>query len=396
MCKVNPPRLGCPHLPLSVCRNRQNHPRFDVVHFRNAELSLFNGCGYCKWARKHPHSSNDRAFLNTGWPGCCRPPKLSEHGYLKDPSEWVAVSIIHNVPIPSDIAIPLGLPSVVTSGSMRSSNSVRKTSATTAKPTLAIPDRDKNRERTPPARDSSPLQHTLPLLSPASSSPPSSSHAAAAAPAGTTPLSADVARTPNRKMTKLPGEPSEKRPDIAVRTPDRILPSFPSPSTPRIQVSENRPSPKASREPTEGRDLLTVVSPTLTRRATMLEDLTNMSDTSGSTSGSESCSSSGAVSSVIASTVVSDGFTDYLSDESDQELQRQAEARAIELENTRAENAEFTAALQTVRDLSLQPPPEWNPSLTVTRAKPHRHSTISTFSGSPNSIAIAVGQSSRH
>ena len=33
---------------MGVCKNRSNHPRHDVVHFRNAELSSFNGCGFCK------------------------------------------------------------------------------------------------------------------------------------------------------------------------------------------------------------------------------------------------------------------------------------------------------------------------------------------------------------
>ena len=72
MCKVFPPRNNsyvpptppaavesatsslprarrCPHKgSMGVCKNRANHPRHDVVHFRNAELSSFNGCGFCK------------------------------------------------------------------------------------------------------------------------------------------------------------------------------------------------------------------------------------------------------------------------------------------------------------------------------------------------------------
>lgn len=80
-------------------------------------------------------------------------------------------------------------------------------------------------------------------------------------------------------------------------------------------------------------------------------------------------SSSGSSSSAADSltTITSEGFTDYLSDESDQELQRQAEARAAELAIAKHEKDEFDAALHTVRHLSLQPPPEWNPQLPVAR-----------------------------
>ena len=46
------PRLvphSCPHKDaMGVCKNRTNHPRHDVLYFRNAELSSFNGCGFCK------------------------------------------------------------------------------------------------------------------------------------------------------------------------------------------------------------------------------------------------------------------------------------------------------------------------------------------------------------
>jgi len=88
-------------------------------------------------------------------------------------------------------------------------------------------------------------------------------------------------------------------------------------------------------------------------------------------------------------TITSEGFTDYLSDESDQELQRQAEARAAELVIAKHEKDEFDAALRTVRDLSLQPPPEWNPQLPLPRP-PRYHRDA--FSGP---IQVAIGQA-RH
>lgn len=43
------PHTICPHVPaMGVCRNRVNHPKADIVHYRNAEIKTFNGCGYCK------------------------------------------------------------------------------------------------------------------------------------------------------------------------------------------------------------------------------------------------------------------------------------------------------------------------------------------------------------
>ena len=89
MCKVFPPRNNypcvyiakpppspamsstprarrCPHKgSMGVCKNRANHPRHDVVHFRNAELSSFNGCGFCKVCLA---SSSLRSPLSLGTP----------------------------------------------------------------------------------------------------------------------------------------------------------------------------------------------------------------------------------------------------------------------------------------------------------------------------------------
>jgi hypothetical protein len=54
MCAVmrevyNKPHTLCPHVPaMGVCRNRTNHPKADMVYYRNAEIKTYNGCGYCK------------------------------------------------------------------------------------------------------------------------------------------------------------------------------------------------------------------------------------------------------------------------------------------------------------------------------------------------------------
>lgn len=91
-------------------------------------------------------------------------------------------------------------------------------------------------------------------------------------------------------------------------------------------------------------------------------------------------------------TITSEGFTDYLSDESDQELQRQAEAKAAELAIAKHEKDEFDAALHTVRHLTLQPPPEWNPQPPM--ARPAARYPREPFAGA-HTYQFAVGHS-RH
>lgn len=44
------PYAVCPHKSkMQVCRKRENHPRGgSIVHYTNAEIRTFNGCGFCK------------------------------------------------------------------------------------------------------------------------------------------------------------------------------------------------------------------------------------------------------------------------------------------------------------------------------------------------------------
>ncbi|TDL29715.1 hypothetical protein BD410DRAFT_679112, partial [Rickenella mellea] len=101
MCKVFRPKADrCPHRT-ETCRNSSLHPRHDVVHFKNAEVQSFNGCGYCKWARTNPPPAR-AGYNNPGWPGCCRPPQPQEFALIP-PADWYAVSLVHRVPIPPDV-----------------------------------------------------------------------------------------------------------------------------------------------------------------------------------------------------------------------------------------------------------------------------------------------------
>ncbi|KAF8351556.1 hypothetical protein F5887DRAFT_213800 [Amanita rubescens] len=89
MCRVFPhPR--CPH-NLETCRNRKNHPAFDVQYLTNAEVDWFNGCGFCKLSRTDPNAKS-----NQGWPGCCRPPIQTEFASIPI-YVWRAVNIVHHV-----------------------------------------------------------------------------------------------------------------------------------------------------------------------------------------------------------------------------------------------------------------------------------------------------------
>ncbi|KIY46618.1 hypothetical protein FISHEDRAFT_10987, partial [Fistulina hepatica ATCC 64428] len=99
MCKVFP-YARCPHVH-EICRNRSLHPRFDVVYLRNAEVESFNGCGFCKWARTNP-PPRAAGMFNHGWPGCCRPPTQKEV-HMIPVTDWLAVSIVHQVQVPSEI-----------------------------------------------------------------------------------------------------------------------------------------------------------------------------------------------------------------------------------------------------------------------------------------------------
>jgi hypothetical protein len=169
-------------------------------------------------------------------------------------------------------------------------------------------------------------------------------------------------------VTRMPL--SGKNPNLQTHSADMKPPPMQSTSSPRV------------RRPPDERPLIgsgVHLSPS---------NILNVRASSIVTSSSGSNSSAGD----SLTTITSEGFTDYLSDESDQELQRQAEARAAELAIAKHEKDEFDAALHTVRHLSLQPPPEWNPQLPVTR--PAARYPRDSFNGT-QPYQFAVGHS-RH
>lgn len=52
------PFAVCPHkTKMQFCRRGENHPRGgSIVHYTNAQISTFNGCGYCKVRAAQHHS----------------------------------------------------------------------------------------------------------------------------------------------------------------------------------------------------------------------------------------------------------------------------------------------------------------------------------------------------
>lgn len=70
-------------------------------------------------------------------------------------------------------------------------------------------------------------------------------------------------------------------------------------------------------------------------------------------------SDSGSESSRDSNTTIGTDSTDYLSDESEEELQRLAVQRAIQVERQRVEEAEYESARRGLRDIELTPPTQW-------------------------------------
>ncbi|KAL0949697.1 hypothetical protein HGRIS_009734 [Hohenbuehelia grisea] len=356
-----------------------------------------------KWARTNPPPKL-AGYHNPGWPGCCRPPNANESRMIQA-ADWVAVSKVHHVSIPSDVkAVLESIP--LTRGSPTPAAKVttlgRSSSARVAMPNL---DRRNSGSSSPPNKIGSISKATGGVSSSAgkgrsggspkqaiSSLSRASSGNVISSPSASSSLPLDPTLF-QRKLT-LNESPSEKR---AGQAGDIIHSNHSSPSrryldlndgsathrrvssasrphlaaaSPNAAASHNVPpeikgSPEAPDKrrsamaapntPTKSSHIISRSErspPSSTPRAPPKKEAAVISSASSS-SGSESFSDS---------TVTSDGgFTDYLSDESEAELQRQAEARAALLAQNHAEEMEFKAARQQLASVDLRPPKAWNP-----------------------------------
>lgn len=179
--------------------------------------------------------------------------------------------------------------------------------------------------------------------------------------------------SPSRRHLDLEGSISRRssggRPSLPVATPSMSVTKLTvdaQPQTPlrrRSSVSStnslpSKLSPPGAR-PTD-RPSASVTPRSNSKKAS--GDISSASSSSGSSDGPGS---------MTDGTVTSDGgFTDYLSDESEAELQRQAEAKAALVAQNQAEEQEFKAARQQLAHVDLRPPKSWNPGNTIASRLP--------------------------
>ncbi|KAG8694022.1 hypothetical protein FRC09_010115, partial [Ceratobasidium sp. 395] len=78
---------------------------------------------------------------------------------------------------------------------------------------------------------------------------------------------------------------------------------------------------------------------------------------------SSAMSDSGSESSRDSNTTIGTDSTDYLSDESEEELQRLAVERAIEVERQRIDEAEYESARRGLQNIELTPPQQWGTTM---------------------------------
>ncbi|KAG8956664.1 hypothetical protein FRC04_000142 [Tulasnella sp. 424] len=372
-------KANCPHKSqLRVCQDRQNHSQ-PIVFYTNAEYNIFNGCGYCKWAKRFAQSPDFDKLNNKGWPGCCRQPRLGEMELIDD-ADWPVVSKRYGLPDRSTLRDRPQRPVSLSKAAGRSGSSARRGSID-----VAQKDERGVRDSGSPHRRGSPR---IADPSPTEGSPRRSVEALVASNPGSV-----AANGPYRNVMNPIGRPSPSSSQQSI-------------STSYIGVEEREPGMYHTRAiPRNGQAMPAppatsngVVEPqTIPRSSTIRRAPPAPSSVSSSSSSgyAESVSSNGGASSAASSvssydprglrdihkdfenmnlsstssnresiiTVTSDGaFTDYLSDESEAELQRQAEARAAQLRRMRAEEAEFNAAKRGLANIDLQTPIAWAPT----------------------------------
>ncbi|KAH9482815.1 hypothetical protein JR316_0004915 [Psilocybe cubensis] len=383
---------SCPHIR-ETCRNRAAHPRMDVLYLTNAEVERFNGCGFCKWAHTDPPPPpHEAGYKNRGWPGCCRPPSSSEYDLIEI-ENWPAVAIVHDVPIPrhleailkslplpSKMAQPLSPGGRSPPSKASTPSTIRKSTGgtTPSKPsvlsTKAMNTPSHSRGRSPHA--TSPVANVprTPSSTAISSSVPSSSSMDTirrkSGTSGTSERRLEGVQSahssPGRKSIEIENPVSPRRVS-SVRRPT-LTPATTSvsvskivagdsraPRAPTVQDNSSKPRPSISTSPSRQQ------TPRIPEPVTFLAP--RPSKTTDDCGASSSSGSSDGVGSLSDSTITSDGgFTDYLSDESEAELQRQAEAKAIVMAQNLQEENEFKMARQQLAHIDLRPPKSWNPT----------------------------------
>jgi hypothetical protein len=332
-----------------------------------------------QWARTNPPPKQS-GYHNPGYPGCCRPPAPNEMRFIQA-AEWPAVSIIHGIPIPPEIKNILDslahkshFPPFVAGPIKSLPNQIPPSSI----------DR-RNSGSASPSSKHTPLAKSVPVSIPSKARQGGGSPQLApgsltsGAPCrGNTALSSDSSDnrrqehgdrrpdshpSPIRKQLELDGSAPLKRPPTTRSSTSNISPSASAtklavepvllPTALRRRSSTSGPNPvlpKSSAPPRSSDRQAPVISV-----ETRISRVPIVASPASSSSGSETSLGS------LTDYTADGGFTDYLSEESEEELQRQAEARAILVAQSRAEEQEFRAARQQLANVDLRPPNTWNP-----------------------------------
>ncbi|KAF8812337.1 hypothetical protein BYT27DRAFT_7182776 [Phlegmacium glaucopus] len=363
----------------------------DVLYLKNAEVERFNGCGFCKWANSNP-PARLAGYNNTGWPGCCRPPSLSEHALIQA-ADWRAVSIVHRVSIPPEIKIALdglsqkGLLAQPTSIINRSSPAKSTTSvarrnsgATTPSKSnilsakamnTPIQGRGRNLQVTDGGANLSRSSSTSMISSSVSSSRDRSpatrrKFMAPTASERRSEATQSSQSSPSRKSTDIENPVSPRRVS-SVRRPT-VTPATTSVSVSKVVANSrsqsNQDASMKRRTSISGSADSSPSSPAIRNKDQVPSFIIpRISKNEDDCSASSSSGSSDGRSSLSDNTITSDGgFTDYLSDESEAELQRQAEEKAALFAQMQAEELEFKMARQQLAHVGLRPPKSWNPT----------------------------------
>ncbi|KAG9104716.1 hypothetical protein FRC06_011610 [Ceratobasidium sp. 370] len=318
-------------IPIRECTHRQSLGVSDVVYFRNTGVPTINGCGYCKWAREYPPPPGTQLPNNPGWPGCCRAPR-PEDAPLIDRDNYAAI-----VAAWDQRALPPAVTTVRGAPTQRRSP-IPQFSSQTATPTPNSP--------TPTGPE--------PTTQSSGTPPPTTSRRSdtmrrereqdryVARRQGSGSGSYDIPRQ-NSHSDSLPSRHSTIRASDGTRTvgvqppiPSHWGRSGPGNGTPGMNTP---PVASTNAEPLSLASLSASINQ-IGRHSSAMSD-----------SGSESSRDS--------NTTVGTDSTDYLSDESEEELQRLAVERAMEVERQRTEEAEYESARRGLQNIELTPPQQW-------------------------------------
>jgi hypothetical protein len=367
ICDVFKPVGRCPHVT-GVCRNRVNHPRMDVVYLKNAEVQCFNGCGYCKWSAVNQRSTPPAQ--NPGWPGCCRPPIGPTECAMIQAADWPSVSLVHHIPIPPEIKFVLDTVSpkqTQLSGSLgrSSASEFAQAASTRAGAGGSVSSSKGSPKLSSPSAPVTGRPRQGSVLGPFPVTGPSTSNTATSISSNDYHQTRRQSDADKRSHGATHSSPNSKQHDLDSTTPRRkpaSRPSVPGSRSPNIEPqhsnllkrgastsSNSPPGSKSGSSPSRS-----PVIPIAPRTPPIRKN-----NISSSASSSSSGSSDGLGSSTDSTLTSDGGFTDYLSSGSEEELQRQAEAKAALVAQTQAEELEFKAARQQLQSVDLRPPKSW-------------------------------------